>query len=80
MNTTNQVEMLKSKFTETERQDIELNLSDLDLVGWRERHANRSLADWRQSSQSALIQKNAPRCGAFYFESGAAYLTDAVAV
>ncbi len=33
MNTTNQVEIVEEQFTETERQDIELNLSDLDLVG-----------------------------------------------
>lgn len=33
MNTTNQVEIVEEQFSETERQDIELNLSDLDLVG-----------------------------------------------
>ena len=33
MNTTNQVEIVEERFSETERQDIELNLSDLDLVG-----------------------------------------------
>ena len=33
MDTTNQVEIVEEQFTETERQDIELNLSDLDLVG-----------------------------------------------
>ena len=33
MNTTNQVEIVEEQISETERQDIELNLSDLDLVG-----------------------------------------------
>ena len=33
MNTTNQVEIVEEQFSETERQDIELNLSYLDLVG-----------------------------------------------
>ena len=33
MNTTNQVEIVEEQFTETVRQDIELSLSDLDLVG-----------------------------------------------
>ena len=33
MNTTNQVEIVEEQLTEAERQDIELNLSDLDLVG-----------------------------------------------
>ena len=33
MNTANQVELVEEQITEAERQDIELNLSDLDLVG-----------------------------------------------
>ena len=33
MNTTNQVEIVEEQISETKRQDIELNLSDLDLVG-----------------------------------------------
>lgn len=33
MNTTNQVEVAEEQVAETERQGIELNLSDLDLVG-----------------------------------------------
>lgn len=33
MNTTNQVEIVEEKLAETDRQEIELNLSDLDLVG-----------------------------------------------
>lgn len=33
MNTANQVEIVEEQVTEAERQDIELNLSDLDLVG-----------------------------------------------
>lgn len=33
MNTTNQVEIVEEQFAETARQDIELTLSDLDLVG-----------------------------------------------
>ena len=33
MNATNQVELVEEQVTEAERQDIELNLSDLDLVG-----------------------------------------------
>ena len=33
MNTTNQVEIVEEQFAEAERQDFELSLSDLDLVG-----------------------------------------------
>ncbi len=33
MNTTNQVEVVEEEIGEVARQDIELNLSDLDLVG-----------------------------------------------
>jgi hypothetical protein len=33
MNATYQVEVVEEQITESERQDIELNLSDLDLVG-----------------------------------------------
>ncbi len=33
MNATNQVELVEEQITEAERQDIELNLSDMDLVG-----------------------------------------------
>ncbi|HVE90248.1 MAG TPA: hypothetical protein VNA44_11180 [Burkholderiaceae bacterium] len=33
MNTSNQVEIVEDQINETERQDIVLNLSDLDLVG-----------------------------------------------
>jgi hypothetical protein len=33
MNTTNPVEVVEEQITEAVRQDIELNLSDLDLVG-----------------------------------------------
>jgi hypothetical protein len=33
MNATNQVEVVEEQVTETEQQDIELNLADLDLVG-----------------------------------------------
>ncbi len=33
MNTTDQVEVVEEQVSETKRQDIELNLSDLDLVG-----------------------------------------------
>jgi len=33
MNTANQVELVEEQITEAERHDIELNLSDLDLVG-----------------------------------------------
>lgn len=33
MNATDPVEVVEEQITETERQDTELNLSDLDLVG-----------------------------------------------
>ncbi len=33
MSPTDQVDVVEDEITETERQDIELNLSDLDLVG-----------------------------------------------
>ena len=33
MNATNQIDLVEEQFTETEQQDIELNLSDMDLVG-----------------------------------------------
>jgi len=33
MNATNQVELVEEQITDAERQDIELSLSDLDLVG-----------------------------------------------
>ncbi len=33
MNATDQVEIVEEQITEVERQDIELNLSDLDLIG-----------------------------------------------
>ena len=33
MNATNQVELVEEQIAEAERQDIELSLSDLDLVG-----------------------------------------------
>ena len=33
MNATDQVEVVEEQITETERQDIALSLSDLDLVG-----------------------------------------------
>ena len=33
MSTTNQVEIVEEQVREAEQQDIELNLSDLDLVG-----------------------------------------------
>ena len=33
MNTTNQFEVVEEQLTEAARQEIELNLSDLDLVG-----------------------------------------------
>ncbi len=49
MNAANQVEVVEEQVTESERQDIELSLSDLDLVG------GGSIGQWFSCKSAARL-------------------------